>query len=139
MLIKVVFHRDVGCFSPLEACMELYGTIEASSQEETFSSVQVQELLDPISEVCGVFSIKKTRYSLITNLLSYQFRLQDSFERVRLLSISFIFLSCHLFAFHPFYFIFEAGSHLNLLRFSRKYLIMSFVASVWALTSLRFE
>ena len=106
-----MFHRVFGYFSPLEACIALYGTIEASSQEKAFSSVKVQELLGPISEVCGVFSNKKRKYSPITNLLSYQFRLQESFERVRLLSISFLFLSCHLFAFHPFYFIFEAGSH----------------------------
>ena len=68
-----VLQRAVDCFSALEVCMVLYDTTAASSQEKAFSSVQVQELLGHISEMCGVFSNKKTKYSPITNLLSLEF------------------------------------------------------------------
>lgn len=104
-----VFQRAVDCFSALEVCMVLYDTTAASSQEKAFSSVQVQELLGHISGICGVFSNKKTKYSPITNLLSYQFRLQENFERITFYFISFPFLLFICFSSILFYF--ETGSH----------------------------
>ena len=57
--------RTVGCLPLSEACMVLYGIMNASPQEETFELIPAQGPLGPGSDVHDVFRHRDLPFTLM--------------------------------------------------------------------------